>query len=154
MQYCFGRMWFSECCSCNKMVALAWSEVKESTIQKCYAKAGIPDSACLFVANLIDEDPFSEIDRLCESMCKQWSWRSLLSGRIHQWRMWYPSTDFDSSDEGGKSSTITSYVQMKSMKLEMMAMKTKMTKWKNRTLNLKHTMRHVNIWKKSSEFGK
>ncbi len=37
-------------------------------------------------------------------------------------------------------------VQMRLMKLEMMAVKTKMTKWKNRTLNLKHTMRHVNIW--------
>ncbi len=104
-------MWFSECSSCNKMVALPWSEVKESTIQKCYAKAEISDSACLLVANLIS--PFSEVDGLYELMSKLWSMEKLarwkntsMENVISQ----YAATDFGSSDEcggGGRVPSIT-----------------------------------------------
>ncbi len=69
------------------MVALAWSEVKEFTIQKCYAKAEISDSACLLVE--LDEDPFSEVDGevdgLYELMCKLWNihWTDNAHANIH-----------------------------------------------------------------------
>ncbi len=64
----------------------------------------------------------------------------------------YAATALVHLTNGGGGEFLQSLHEMQSMKLEMMAVKTKMTKWKNRIL-LRQYNEDVNIWK-SSDYWK